>query len=241
MQNPKSSTVNPFSLLPLLLGLTASGLASAQTAPAASLSPSTPAGPGWQVCQAMIGEQSAQLKCFRDWAATQTPIERTPVAPGITPVQQAENINAAPFPLPPLISIKAPDGKPIGCRHDKYSSLSRFWELQRGNDCDTFSLRGYRPITPAVVTSNSVNTQPFSPAAGHTAATAQACIRNENKIQMSVRTKVAKGLFKSGQNDGDDHDSLWFGYTQQSYWQLFNGAVAAAVAQLEPHLPHGRR
>lgn len=148
------------------------------------------------------------------------------------PLQQAENLYAAHFPLPPLINTKAPDGKPIGCRHDKYSSLSRFWELQGGNDCDTFSLRGCRPITLAVVTSDSVNTQPSSPAAGHTAATAQAYSLNENKIQLSVRTKVAKGLFKSGQNDGDDHDSLWFGYTQQSYWQLFNGAVAAAVAQL---------
>ncbi len=173
-----------------------------------------------------MGEQSAQLKCFQDWAAAQSPIERTPMDPGTAPVQQAENLKAAPFPLPPLLNTKAPDGKPIGCRNDKYSSLSRFWELQRGTDCDTFSLRGYRPITLAVVTSDSVNTQPSSPAAGHTAATAQAYSRNENKIQLSVRTKVAKGLFKSGQNDGDDHDSLWFGYTQQSYWQLFNGAIS---------------
>ncbi len=41
-----------------------------------------------------------------------------------------------------------------------------------------------------------------------------------------MRTKVAKGLLKNGDNDDDDHDSVWFGYTQQSYWQLFNGAIS---------------
>ena len=174
----------------------------------------------------MLGEQSAQLKCFRDWAATQTPIERAPLNPAITPAQQAADLKAAPFPLPPLLNTKAPDGKPIGCRNDKYSALSRFWELQRGTDCDSFSLRGYRPITLAVVTSDSVNTQPSSPAVGHTAASAQAYSRNENKLQLSVRTKIAKGLLKPGVNEEDDQDSLWFGYTQQSYWQLFNGAIS---------------
>ena len=48
----------------------------------------------------------------------------------------------------------------------------------------------------------------------------------ETKIQLSVRTKLAKGLFKNGDVDEDDQDSLWFGYTQQSYWQLFSPALS---------------
>ena len=48
----------------------------------------------------------------------------------------------------------------------------------------------------------------------------------ETKIQLSVRTKVAKGLLKSGDADADDQDSLWFGYSQQSYWQLFSGNIS---------------
>src|SRR5690349_21901340 len=31
-----------------------------------------------------------------------------------------------------------------GCHDPRYSELSRFWELERGADCGTFGLRGYR-------------------------------------------------------------------------------------------------
>jgi phospholipase A1 len=40
------------------------------------------------------------------------------------------------------------------------------------------------------------------------------------RIQLSVRTKIAQGLLTEGGAQG--LDSLWFGYTQQSYWQIFN-------------------
>ncbi|MGH6640294.1 MAG: phospholipase A, partial [Polaromonas sp.] len=128
--------------------------------------------------------------------------------------------------LLPALNTEAPDGKPNGCKSNQYSELSKFWELQRGTDCDTFALRGYRPISLAVTASDGVNTQPSSPSAGHTAPTALPYSRTENKIQLSVRTKIAKGLLKNGPADADDHDSLWFGYTQKSYWQLFNPGLS---------------
>jgi phospholipase A1 len=188
--------------------------------------PARAANLGWQTCQAMKGDPAAQLSCFQQWADSQTPAN-TP-APSLTmaPANPATGQPATPVLLLPSLNTEAPDGKPIGCKNTKYSELSRYWELQRGTDCDTFSLRGYRPISLAVVTSNSVNMQPSSPSAGHTALTSQPYMRTENKIQLSVRTKVAKGLLKKGDNDEDDHDSVWFGYTQQSYWQLFNGAIS---------------
>jgi phospholipase A1 len=181
---------------------------------------------GWQTCQALKGDPAAQLACFQQWADSQTPANT--LAPSLTtaPANPATGQPATQVLLLPSLNTEAPDGKPIGCKNTKYSELSRFWELQRGTDCDTFALRGYRPITLAVSTSDSVNMQPSSPSAGHTAATSQPYMRTENKIQLSVRTKVAKGLLKSGDNDDDDHDSVWFGYTQQSYWQLFNGAIS---------------
>jgi len=181
---------------------------------------------GWQTCQALKGDPTAQLACFQQWADSQTPAN-TP-APSLTtaPANPATGQAATQVLLLPSLNTEAPDGKPIGCKNTKYSELSRFWELQRGTDCDTFALRGYRPITLAVSTADSVNMQPSSPSAGHTASTSVPYMRTENKIQLSVRTKVAKGLLKSGDNDDDDHDSVWFGYTQQSYWQLFNGAIS---------------
>lgn len=205
--------------------------------------PDAKAGPlGWQSCQALTGDAPAQLKCFQDWADAQTAKSKPPaalaIAPALAPALAATPaLAAAPAPtvaakkIPPILqalspNTEAPDGKPIGCRNDSYSALSRFWELQRGSDCDTFALRGYRPISLAVVTSDSVNMQPSSPSAGHTALTSQVYSRKETKIQLSVRTKLATGLLTKGNEDDDNHDSLWFGYTQQSYWQLFNGSLS---------------
>jgi phospholipase A1 len=167
---------------------------------------------GWQSCQTM-SSPAGQLKCFQDWAAAQTASAPLPAVQAATPVAVQVPSDAVP-------------GRPVGCRDDDYSALSRFWELQRGSDCDTFGLRGYKPTTLAFVMSDRVNTQPSSVAVRNTALTETAYKRQELKIQLSVRTKVAKGIFKTGANEADDLDSLWFGYTQKSYWQLFNGAIS---------------
>ncbi|MES2414066.1 MAG: phospholipase A [Pseudomonadota bacterium] len=176
---------------------------------------------GWQSCQAMNSNPAGQLKCFQNWAAAQAP-----VAPGISPPVSAKALSPAELATLPPVPPADAAGKPVGCRDDNYSALSRFWELQRGTDCDTFGLRGYKPTTLAVVTSDSVNIQPSSTSAGHTALASLPYKRQELKIQLSVRTKVAKGMLKAGAEDSQDLDSLWLGYTQQSYWQLFNGALS---------------
>jgi phospholipase A1 len=46
----------------------------------------------------------------------------------------------------------------------------------------------------------------------------------ETRIQLSVRTKIAQGLLTQG--DPMRKDSVWFGYTQQSYWQVFNSDLS---------------
>ncbi|WP_309684130.1 phospholipase A [Polaromonas sp.] len=211
--------------------MAAAGLAQAQTAAPAG---SRPSSQGWQACQALKTEPAAQLACFQAWADSQSantpPASASSAAPPASvttaPANPATGQPAAQVLLLPALNTDAPDGKPVGCRNNNYSDLSKFWELQRGTDCDTFAIRGYRPISLSVVASDSVNQQPSSPATGHTALTSQTYRRTENKIQLSVRTKVAKGLLKSGPDDEDDQDSLWFGYTQQSYWQLFNSALS---------------
>lgn len=130
------------------------------------------------------------------------------------------------MPVVEVIQAQAPDGKKIGCRDTHYSELSRFWELQKGSDCDTFALRGYRPTTMMWIGSTSVNNQPSTPSPGHTVSTPFNYERNETRIQLSVRTKVAKGLLTSAVDNEAENDSLWVGYTQQSYWQLFNGEIS---------------
>ncbi len=212
-------TLKPSILGLLAASLLAAGQAQAQTAPPAPPA-NRPSSLGWQACQA-ITTDAEQLACFRDWAQSQLPANTPPAALTTAPANPATGQPATQILLLPSLNTEAPDGKPIGCRNTQYSELSRFWELQRGTDCDNFSLRGYRPMTLAFVMSGGVASPPA------TGASVPPDYRHaETKIQLSVRTKLAKGLLKNGDHDEDDHDSLWFGYTQQSYWQLFSPALS---------------
>jgi phospholipase A1/A2 len=202
----------------LAAGLFIGGLAQAQTAPPANLPASRPSSLGWQACQAIKNDSGAQLACFQQWADSQLPANTPPASMTTAPANPATGAPATQILLLPSLNTDAPDGKPIGCRNTQYSELSRFWELQRGTDCDTFAIRGYRPISLALVMSGGVNPPPAS----STGTGSGIYNHGETKIQLSVRTKIAKGLLKNGEADEDDRDSLWFGYSQQSYWQLFN-------------------
>jgi len=51
-----------------------------------------------------------------------------------------------------------------------------------------------------------------------------AYIPSETRIQLSVRTKIAQGLLTQQQQL--KRDSVWFGYSQQSNWQIFSGDLS---------------
>lgn len=217
-------TLAHFPLRQVLLacGLLAGSLAQAQVAtPVVNMPANRPTSLGWQVCQAIKNDTGAQLACYQQWADSQLPANTPPAALTTAPANPATGKPATEILLLPSLNTEAPDGKPIGCRNTQYSELSRFWELQRGTDCDTFAIRGYRPISVAGVISSGISPQPVIGA-----GTPPDYKHGETKIHLSVRTKVAKGLLKSGETDADDQDSLWFGYTQQSYWQLFSPAIS---------------
>lgn len=179
-----------------------------------------PAGPAptdsWQACAA-TADGAARLACFDSWATRQQAQPGAVAPAGLPPPAAAA---AAPAPAAPAQVAGAQEG----CRDARYSYLSRFWELERGTDCGTFELRGYRPISMAVVASDTVNRQPSSPAEGRTALAPEDYRTTETRIQLSARIKVAKDLFTG--NDAVRSDSLWVGYTQQSYWQFFTGRIS---------------
>ena len=189
-------------LVPGALLLLAAGAAGAQ--PTAS----------WQQCRALTTDAAARLACFDAWAqAREAPTDpempERPAAPAPgRPTAVTSDVAGAPA-APPAAS----------CRSGSTSELSRYWELENASDCGTFSIRGYRPISLSWAGSDTINTAPSSPTPGHTAPY-RPYENSEMRIQLSVRTKIAQGLLTEGGAKG--LDSLWFGYSQQSYWQLFN-------------------
>lgn len=173
----------------------------------------------WQQCQRFSNSSEARLACFDRWAQQQTlPAAVMPSAPPVLASTPPPPIDAS-MPATRVVSVATVEG----CRDRQYSALSRFWELEEGSDCGTFGFRGYRPLTVALSAATHKPGTPTSPAPDHngTPIDYQA---NEMRIGLSVRTKLAQGLLT--QNDPERKDSLWFAYTQQSNWQIFNGDLS---------------
>ena len=229
-----SSRSSRFFLPTLVWAAGLSAWPSAQATSAAVTAPPPLALDTWRQCAATTDNQ-ARLACFDAWAQQQEPLTPPPAtqwsrlpaeaaasavmpAAGAADADAAGGLAIAPAPALPLPATPTNGG----CRDARYSEISRHFELEPGSDCGTFSLRGYRPLSVSVVQGSRVNGQPFSPSRG--AALAQNYQRHEMRIQVSARTKVAQGLLTGPRSSGKD--SLWFGYTQQSYWQLFNGGIS---------------
>lgn len=202
--------------------------AAATVLSAAPAGAAQPSASNWQACTALAADSAARLACFDQWASQQA-APAAPVAATTPPASASTWVQAGvAIPPPPTEGAQAPPVfeiiSPEGCRNPAHSDLSRFWELENDTDCGTFSFRGYRPITVSVAKGSSVNRQPSSIADGHTATDSVDFRTTENRIQLSVRTKIAQGLLTP--EGGTRKDSLWFGYTQQSYWQLFSGEIS---------------
>ena len=142
------------------LALAVSTPALAQGAAAATPGASAPDA-AWRSCAAMTADSNARLACFDGWAQQQS--LGTPVAAGGAPSPGIGQTAAAPkaqvdITLPATRVIEV--ARTEGCRDPQYSETSRFWELESGTDCGSFSFRGYRPINASLVAASNVNRYP---------------------------------------------------------------------------------
>lgn len=173
----------------------------------------------WQQCLALTNDATARLSCFDRWATLQpapTPAGPASVSPPPASVPAVLASTSATVPAQAQTGAAAPPALMVyDCASNRYSELSRFWELEAGTDCGTFNMRGYQPISLSWIASNGANS---------TSSNSKAYGDNEARIQLSVRTKIAQGILTGGREQL--RDSLWFGYSQQSYWQLFNGGLS---------------
>ena len=101
---------------------------------------------------------------------------------------------------------------------EKYSPLSLAYDLDQNSERGTWTVRPYNPnyVLPLFYTFDPN----LNPTSSNSELEAEAFtsndIRNtELKFQVSFKSKVGEDLF-------DTNADLWFGYTQQSHWQVYN-------------------
>ncbi|MBW4361602.1 phospholipase A [Flavobacterium taihuense] len=102
-------------------------------------------------------------------------------------------------------------------KFDNYQTLTQTWELEPDSTSETFLITAYKPtyILPFRFSSHrrEVNFEVVPVDNGATEEEIQ--LDNvEATMQFSFKTKLAQRIF--------GHGALWLGYTQKSYWQVYN-------------------
>lgn len=99
---------------------------------------------------------------------------------------------------------------------EKYTPLSLSYDLDKNSERGTWTVRPYRPtyILPLFYTFDP-NLGPSTPSQPEEPYTSNDVRNTELKFQLSLKSKVAEDLF-------DTNADLWFGYTQESHWQVYN-------------------
>ncbi|WP_168734279.1 phospholipase A [Pseudothauera nasutitermitis] len=163
---------------------------------------------------ARVVEDAARLACYDRLASRAAP--SAPASPaGSALVAASVRLPEEPRGEPPSASFDDPvhDAAPAT------SPLQARWELTADTDRGTFGLRPHRQNYVVYKSTNRVNDHPFRPLLDMAPGEDQRLDSNELGFQLSFKTKLLGNLGGTGSN-------LWFGYTQQSNWQVFNGAIS---------------
>jgi len=99
---------------------------------------------------------------------------------------------------------------------EKYTPLSLAYDLDQNSEQGTWSARPHRPMYLLPLFLNAKpNRNPSTPTRDEEVISPNELRVPELKLQVSIKTKVAEDLF-------DTNADMWFGYTQQSHWQVYN-------------------
>jgi len=119
----------------------------------------------------------------------------------------------------PAIAQRHSDGSP--------DTLSQRWELQPEDKFGRFRIVAYKPTYALFARySGNPNQLPSTPAPGHQVTSPLNLDSVESKFQLSFKAKALENLF-GGYGD------LWFGYTQQSSWQVYNSLNSAPFRETD--------
>ncbi|MDR1528948.1 MAG: phospholipase A [Burkholderiales bacterium] len=110
--------------------------------------------------------------------------------------------------------------------------LSLAWDLDQKDINDNFTLRSYRTnyLLP-VVYNFRLNTMPSSPSQPSTTIYGGDLKKMEAHFQISLKTRLWSDIL-------DTPADLWLGYTQRSYWQMYNSKWSSPFRETdyEPEL-----
>lgn len=191
-----------------------------------------------QACRRLTDAEQ-RLACYdkaaldeADKAAAAPPAALPATLPAAPPAA-AERSERQPAPLAATFP-PAPPPPGNGCppAERPVSALGHAWELDCSERGRILQIRPYKPVYALpYFHASQVNDMPASPSPGHTVGSPQGISADEAKLQLSLKTKLGEDLF------GDNGD-LWFGYTQTSRWQVFNGEISRPFRETnyEPEL-----
>jgi phospholipase A1/A2 len=128
--------------------------------------------------------------------------------------------NAVPTPSPAV-----PVPPPGESRPTYPTALEQRWELRPELRLGPFKLLPYRPVYVLVHATSNTNDDPHSPTRASPVQDIQ-LERIEAKLQLSFKTKLAEDLLGSATD-------VWFGYTQQSYWQAANSRYSSPFRETD--------
>lgn len=149
----------------------------------------------------VIGDASARLGCFDALSKTADKIQA--VASSGTPEQKAA---AAVVEIPSVASEKA------AVPESPISRTTQLWELDDASKRGRYAFRPHRPNYVLLANySTSSNEAPYENATPDGLRTQ----RVELTYQLSFKVKLLEAI-------QDTPIDLWFGYTQQSFWQAYN-------------------
>lgn len=157
---------------------------------------------------AAIGAAPDRLACY-DMLAGRAAAPTAPAA------QTALPAAAAVVPTRSLLAAKDAALPDAADPAPSTSLLGKYWELDPGDKRGIFNFVGYRPnfVLPLHITSR-INRMPTSPS--QAAVSLPDYRREEAKFQLSLRTKLVQGALLPNAD-------LWVGFTQQTFWQIWNG------------------
>ena len=128
------------------------------------------------------------------------------------------------LPLPYSISTAATDA-------NIERALSKSWELDRQDQRGTFHIMEYQPMYIMPIRFTDCHTkQPQSLNSGRPIPESRKYQNVELKFQVSLKTKILQDAFAKG--------DVWVAFTQQAYWQIYNGSLSRPFRELnyEPEL-----